>query len=134
MIKGFAHICFTVKDLESSITFYQDKLGFRHAFDFINDQGKRNGVYLFIGGRSFIELFQGEPSGAPPQKPSYRHFCLEVEDIEKTAAALRAQGVAVTPIKIGGDQSWQAWLADPDGNQIELHAYTEQSKQQAALK
>ena len=83
MIKGFAHICFTVRDLDSAIAFYQDKLGFRHAFDFINDQGKRFGVYLHIGGRCFIELFQGEV-GAPPEKPAYKHFCLEVDDIEKT--------------------------------------------------
>ena len=133
MIKGFAHICFTVKDLDSSIAFYQGKLGFRHAFDFINDQGKRSGVYLYIGGRSFIELFQGE-LGAPAEKPAYRHFCLEVDDIEKTVAALRAQGIEVGPVKMGGDNSWQAWLADPDGNKIELHAYTEKSKQQPALK
>jgi catechol 2,3-dioxygenase-like lactoylglutathione lyase family enzyme len=133
MVKGFAHICFSVKDLDSAIAFYQGKLGLRHAFDFINDRGKRFGVYLHIGGRSFIELFQGEV-GAPPEKPAYKHFCLEVDDIEKTAASLRAQGVEVTPVQKGSDQSWQAWLADPDGNRIELHAYTEQSKQQAALK
>jgi catechol 2,3-dioxygenase-like lactoylglutathione lyase family enzyme len=101
MIKGFAHICFTVSDLDSDIAFYQDKLGFRHAFDFINDQGKRYGVYLHIGGRCFIELFQG---------------------------------VEVTPVKRGNDQSWQVGLADLDGNRIELHACTEQSKQQASLK
>ena len=57
-----------------------------------------------------------------------------MDDIEKTAAALRAQGVEVGAVKMGGDQSWQAWLADPDGNRIELHAYTEQSKQQPSLK
>jgi catechol 2,3-dioxygenase-like lactoylglutathione lyase family enzyme len=133
MIKGFAHLCFTVSNLDSAIAFYEGKLGFRHAFDFINDRGERFGVYLHIGGRSFVELFQGEV-GAPPEKPAYRHFCLEVEDIEATAAAFRAQGMEVSQVKRGADRSWQAWLADPDGNRIELHAYTEQSKQQASLK
>ena len=133
MIKGFAHICFTVKDLDSAIAFYQGKLGFRHAFDFINDQGKRFGVYLHIGGRNFIELFQGAPP-VPADKASYRHFALEVDDIEKTVAALRAQGVETTPVQMGSDHSWQAWIADPDGNKIELHGYTPQSKQEAALK
>jgi len=133
MVKALAHICFTVKDVEASIAFYQDKLGFRHAFDFLNDKGKRRGAYLHIGGRSFIEMFQGEV-GAPPVKPSYRHFCLEVDDIEKTAAAFRARGVEVSAVEMGGDNSWQAWLADPDGNRIELHAYTETSWQKPALK
>ena len=79
MIKGFAHICFTVRNLDSAIAFYQGKLGFRHGFDYLNDQGKRFGVYLHISGRNFIELFQGDVD-APPEKPAYRHFCLEVDE------------------------------------------------------
>lgn len=37
MIVGLAHICFTVSNLEESIAFYKDKLGFSPAFDFINE-------------------------------------------------------------------------------------------------
>lgn len=127
MITALAHVCFTVKDLDASIEFYQDKLGFTHAFDFINDQGVRHGVYLHIGGRSFIEMFQG--SYQEPAQGSFRHFCLEVDDIEATAAELRARGVEVTEIKLGKDNSYQCWLADPDGNRIELHQYTPNSQQ-----
>lgn len=38
-------------------------------------------------------------------------------------------GVEVGDITFGSDQSWQAWLKDPDGNNIELHGYTPESKQ-----
>lgn len=127
MITALAHVCFTVKDLDAAIDFYQGKLGFTHAFDFINDQGMRHGVYLHIGGRSFIELFQG--SYQEPAQGSYRHFCLEVDDIEATAAELRSRGVEVTEVKLGKDQSYQCWLTDPDGNRIELHQYTAESLQ-----
>ncbi len=48
MIKGLAHVCFTVRDLDASIAFYQEKLGFTPAFDFINDRGERFGVYLHL--------------------------------------------------------------------------------------
>jgi lactoylglutathione lyase len=34
---------------------------------------------------------------------------------------------------LGGDQSYQAWLADPDGNRIELHQFTDKSLQIQAL-
>lgn len=128
MITALAHVCFTVRNLDASIAFYQDKLGFTPAFDFRNDQGRRTGQYLHVGGRSFVELFEGEV--APPSpKQSYRHLCLEVDDIDKTAADLRASGLEVSDPKLGGDQSWQAWLSDPDGNRIELHCYTPGSKQ-----
>ena len=133
MIRGIAHVCFTASNLEASIEFYQNKLGLGHAFDFINDAGKRFGVYLHAGGRGFVEMFQGEV-GAPAQNPSYRHMCLEVENIQEAVKALKAKGVEVTAPKLGSDHSWQAWIADPDGNRIELHAYTPESKQSAALK
>jgi predicted enzyme related to lactoylglutathione lyase len=57
-----------------------------------------------------------------------------VDDIEQTVRALRARGVEVSEVKMGGDQSWQAWLADPDGNRIELHQYTPESWQAPFLR
>jgi catechol 2,3-dioxygenase-like lactoylglutathione lyase family enzyme len=132
MIVGLAHICFTVSNLEESIAFYKDKLGFSHAFDFINEKGERFGVYLHIGERNFIELFVAKPE-PPDQKQSYRHFCLEVDDIQATVSKIRSNGVEVSDVKMGGDHSWQAWLSDPDGNRIELHQYTKESKQNVSL-
>lgn len=133
MITGLAHVCFTVADLEASIAFYQGKLGFSHAFDFINNDGRRFGVYFHIGGRNFIELFEGKLD-QPAKGQSYRHICLEVNDIKATASELRSQGVEVSEVKMGSDNSWQAWLTDPDGNRIELHEYTPESKQNVSLK
>lgn len=132
MIKALAHVCFTVSNLDASEAFYRDKLGFKPAFDFRNDQGRRTGLYLHIAGRSFLELFEGElDEPAPCQR--YRHLCLEVDDIEIAAETLRESGVEVSQPKLGADNSYQAWITDPDGNRIELHAYTPQSRQSAHL-
>jgi len=128
MIKGLAHVCFVVRDLEKSLEFYVGKLGMPIAFEFKKDQGKRFGVYLRAGGRCFIELFQGQPA-APAEKQSFKHICLEVDDIEKTVADLKAKGIEVGPITLGCDESYQAWLKDVDGNEIELHGYTAKSWQ-----
>ena len=127
MVKALAHICFTVRDLDASLDFYEGNLGLTKAFDFINDQGVRFGVYLRVGGRSFIELFVGDSPAA--EGGSYKHFCLEVEDVAAAVTTLRAAGVEVTDAVLGSDNSWQAWLSDPDGNRIELHGYTGESKQ-----
>jgi lactoylglutathione lyase len=132
MIKGLAHTCFVVKDLEASIDFYCRKLGLTPAFDFINDQGKRFGIYIHVGGRCFIELFVGQPQ--PVEKASYQHLCLEVEDFDATVATLQQRGVAVTGVSLGSDHSYQAWITDPDGNVMELHGYTPKSKQAPWLK
>lgn len=129
MVLGLAHVCFVVADLERSLAFYRDRLGFAVAFEFRRDNGARYGVYLKAGRRNFIELFTGEAKPAADAKPSYRHICLEVDDVAKTVADLRGQGVTVTDPKLGLDQSWQAWLSDPDGNPIDLHGYTPRSWQ-----
>ncbi len=133
MITGLAHVCFVVGDLEASIAFYKDKLGLTPAFDFVNEQGERFGIYLHAGGRTFVELFQGDVAERAPEQ-SYQHFCLEVEDFDQTVEELRGRGVEVSEVKLGMDHSWQAWLADPDGNRIELHGYTEQSWQRPWLR
>lgn len=132
IVKGLAHVCFTVSDLEASIAFYRDKLGMTPAFDFVKD-GKRYGVYLHVGGRSFIELFQGKLA-APAEGQAYRHLCLEVQDVAEAVRRIREHGGEVTDPKLGGDNSWQAWLSDPDGNRIELHSYTPESKQSPWLR
>jgi glyoxylase I family protein len=133
MITGLAHICFVVSNLEESIAFYKDKLGLSPAFDFRNDKCEMTGIYLHIGGRNFIELFKSNPEQSD-QKGSYKHFCLEVDDIQSTADEFRKNGVEVSEVKMGGDNSWQAWLSDPDGNRIELHQYTSESKQNIGFK
>lgn len=133
MIRGIAHVCYLVRDLEKSVQFYCDVLKLKQAFEFWDEKGKRFGVYVHVGGRNFIELFEGE-SAAVKETASYRHLCFEVDDIRATVKELREQRVDVSDPKMGGDGSWQAWLADPDGNQIELHEYTLESKQEKALK
>ena len=132
MIQGIAHVCFTDQDLDRSVAFYE-ALGCRHAFDFTRDSGERFGAYLHVGGRTFIELFIGDLAD-PAEGQRYRHMCLEVDDIHKTVEELRSRGLEVEDIKMGSDHSYQAWLSDPDGNRIELHHYTKESKQTPHLK
>jgi len=132
MITGMAHVCFVVRDLETAITFYVEKLGLAHAFNFRNEKGERTGVYLHVGYRQFIELFQGN-RGERDDTQSYRHLCLEVDDLRTTLAILRERGVETTEMLFGGDNSWQSWLTDPDGNRIELHQYTNTSLQNVSL-
>ena len=128
IIAGIAHVCYGVSDLEASIAFYCDKLGLEPAFDFRRPDGTKFGQYIHAGGRCFIELFVGDVQGTV-EGQSYRHLCLEVEDIEYSVATLRERGVEVTDIKMGSDNAQQAWITDPDGNRIELHGYTNNSKQ-----
>ena len=134
MITGLAHLCFTVTNLEKSVAFYRDTLGLTPAFDYVDENGHWYGQYLYVGERNFIELFEGKVVSPPAESQAYRHFCLEVTDIHNLVSTLRARGLEVTDVKTGKDHSYQAWIADPDGNRIELHCYTPESKQKGWVK
>jgi predicted enzyme related to lactoylglutathione lyase len=48
---------------------------------------------------------------------------LEVTGLDEYCDKLKTNGVEVSGISMGMDNSRQAWIADPDGNQIELMEY-----------
>ncbi|NKB67481.1 MAG: VOC family protein [Candidatus Latescibacteria bacterium] len=125
MIKQLAHLCIHSLDLEKTRWFYCDVLGAEVTFDF-DKNGSLFGYYFKLGGSTFLEVFQGEPGDA---NGNIKHICLEVEDIDCVVAALKENGVEVTDKKLGGDHSWQAWTADPNGVRIEFHQYTKESMQ-----
>ena len=55
--KGIGHVAFNVRDMEKTIAFYEETLGFKKAFEI---QRPENGepwiVYVYGGGGQFIEL------------------------------------------------------------------------------
>ena len=126
MIKGIAHTCFNTANLAAIIEFY-NAIGLPVAFEFRRDDGSLFGVYFRVGNRTFIEFFTH--IARPADAANYRHICFEVDDINATVADIRAKGIKISDPKLGSDNSWQAWLADPDGNPIELHSYTPTSWQ-----
>jgi len=128
MIIGHAHTCFIVSDLAQIVDFYVNKLGLKLAFDFRREDGARFGVYIRLGNRTFLEFFEGSLNARAEQQ-SYAHLCLECDDVARTVDEFRSRGVDVSDPILGIDQSWQAWLSDPVGNRIELHAYTPASWQ-----
>ena len=127
MIKAIAHICISTKDLNKTEQFYCSCLGLSKKFNFIRE-GKVIGYYLQINESNFIEVFNTDTNSSE-EEPQIKHFCLEVEDLDKAIEKIRECGVSITDKKMGADNSWQAWLADPNGVKIELHQYTDRSCQ-----
>lgn len=122
MITGIGHVAFRVSNLEDSLRFYCDILGFKEAFRLYSDQGELWIVYLKISDNNFIELFpyKGEMEKGY-EKKSYQHLCLLVDDINKTLEELASRGLNVQgKPNQGKDGNFQYWITDPDGNRVEL--------------
>lgn len=131
MIIGLTHAAVRVTDLDASIAFYRDVLGLEETFRLTNDAGEAWPVYLKVAENQFIELFPGAsgPHEAP-KNAGLVHICLQVDDIQSAFRELTARGLVPhrEPI-LGADGSWQFWTSDPDGNPIEFHQFTPESRQ-----
>lgn len=127
MIKRIAHLCLISKDLAATERFYTTALGLKKAFNFLT-KGTVTGFYLAVGEDSFIEVFLTDQT--PDGKSSaIQHFCLEVDSIDEISVCVKKAGYGITEKQMGSDQSWQAWITDPNGVRIELHEYTPASSQ-----
>jgi lactoylglutathione lyase/glyoxylase I family protein len=127
MIKQLTHINIGSYDLATSEHFYCNILGMEKTFEFIKD-GELYGFYIVAGNTTFVEVFieENEIKDTPT---IMRHLCFEVEDLEAAIAEIRVKGWEITDKKFGCDNSWQAWITDPSGVQIELMQYTKESSQ-----
>ena len=137
MIRQLAHLNFDTNDLSRIIDFYVNKLGLQVKFTLNNQQGQPFGYYFGWGNTTFLEFFDqamaaevwGGNMGELTTGTRYKHFCLEVTGLDEYCGMLKSKGVVVSPISMGMDNSRQAWIADPDGNAIELMQYEASSLQ-----
>ena len=108
-----------VSDVDRSIAFYADKLGFNKDFDVQPSEGVRvvqftpDGSGCSVGFGTGLEVYAGEPG-------SIRGLHLAVEDIVEARAELVGRGVDVGEIKDFGGGVRGADFSDPDGNSFEL--------------
>jgi catechol 2,3-dioxygenase-like lactoylglutathione lyase family enzyme len=124
IFKDLGHLAVRVTNLQSSLDFYS-RLGFREMTRLLNDKGEAWIVYLRINDDQYLELF---PGGEGPWSPRGNgtgifHMCLTVDNLDEAEARLAKAGVNLSqPRKPGKglDNNRGMWIADPDGNQIEI--------------
>ncbi len=124
MITGIAHMVVTVKDMEESIRFYTEVLGFYKAFDFKHlETGAPWIEYLSVSPGQFVELFYGGTEENPwnDNLIGFNHLCLQVDDIYDLVRMIRDAGYPIDSEPVQGlDDNLQAWIRDPNSIRIEL--------------
>lgn len=124
------HVGVVVHDLQVSLVWYRDNLGFEHQYSFTVPDAQ---VAMLVRGEARLEIIQVE--GAAPLANERKeietfltigginHFALIVDDLEETVAALAAKGVeiAIPPSSVpnhSGDRF--AYIRDNEGMLVEL--------------
>ena len=136
-ITGLGHVAIKVTDLDRSLDYYVNKLGFAEMMRLNKDDGSVWLVYLRITADQYLEVFPGAENDRAPgwNANGLNHVCLTVDNIDPVLAQLAAKGLTLLlPLKTAIDGNRQAWLEDPDGNRIELMEMAPDSLQYKAIK
>lgn len=136
-INGLGHVAIKVTDLDRSLDYYINKLGFPEMLRLTKDDGTVWLVYLRITDEQYLEVFPGAENERAPgwNANGMNHMCLTVDNIDEVLARIAAAGLSLLlPLKTAIDGNRQAWLEDPDGNRIELMEMAPDSMQYAAIR
>jgi lactoylglutathione lyase len=120
MYKRIDHVALHVKDLDRSVSFYEQHFGFRNYFQHPVPGGMQI-AYLKLGD-TVLELTHhsdGAMTGF--------HFCLETDNFDQSVEDLKKKGVEVvraphdTAPREPREKGWRRVVfRGPDGEQIEL--------------
>ncbi|MFA6984096.1 MAG: VOC family protein [Sedimentibacter sp.] len=123
---GFDHLAITVSNLQQSIRFYRDVLGFKVLGQLIQDDGNFIIVYLDMGNNKVLELFNFTEKGEPittynDKNIGIKHFAFKVDDVDETYRYLKAKNVEFTMEPTDAEGGVRiAFFKDPDGILIEI--------------
>jgi lactoylglutathione lyase len=143
VIVGAHHTCFQVADLQRSLGFYHDLLGFELIWERVNqetyvrtvvgqpDATLHQAMLRFPGSDHLLELIDYRdvdrtPVDTDTVNPGTAHICLLVTDFEAFYASLVTAGVpsvSDAPVRItsGPNEGRLAvYMIDPDGFRVEL--------------
>jgi lactoylglutathione lyase len=123
------HVAIWVRDLERMCHFYVAMLGAKSGAPYDNPRNGFRSIFVSFGDGARVELMSqpGQSQGQSAQSRfGYAHLALSLGTraaVDATIACLESHGVTVlSRPRVTGDGYYEAVLADPEGNRIELVA------------
>ena len=123
------HVGIAVEDMDESLAFYTEIMGFEEAFRVTNDEGQVGLAYLRVSETTFVEL---QP--ANENRPvGLNHFGIQVEGMAAVKAMYEGRGASPGETRRGSTQAILSNILDPQGVPIELSEYPPDSLQGKAI-
>jgi catechol 2,3-dioxygenase-like lactoylglutathione lyase family enzyme len=117
MLRGLNHITFAVSDVDRSLDFYMNILGFSGIVKW------DSGAYLSLG-----DFWLCLSLDKPERKNDYTHVAFDISehDFEKAAISLKEQNIEEW--KENSSEGNSLYILDPDGYKLELHSGSLESR------
>ncbi|ELB2157744.1 fosfomycin resistance glutathione transferase [Vibrio parahaemolyticus] len=117
MITGLNHITIAVSDVECSLKFYRDILGFMAHVKW------DGGAYLSAG-----ELWLCLSLDQPCPKSDYTHIAFDIAPDKFEVFTKRVASLGVEVWKENKSEGQSLYILDPDGHKLEIHSGSLQSR------
>lgn len=124
----FHHMGLMCSDMAATERFYSHWFGFERAR--VVELGKGDRIIFLKSGPLYLELFNATqpnpnpaPTGTGPDHPGWRHLAFKVDDVDAVLAEMGADArITAGPMDFDAFiPGWRsAWVADPDGNIVEI--------------
>ncbi|MDO8568644.1 MAG: VOC family protein [Dehalococcoidales bacterium] len=126
MFKRIDHIEITTANLDETIAFYTNILGFKMKERNKMDRPPLEEIDYLTLGDTMVEVLAVKnpaPITTNAWQVGYRMMALEVDDMDKTLVELKKKGIEATwgPVSLG--KSKRAEIKDPNGLPIELRQW-----------
>jgi len=112
-VRGLNHVTLAVSDLDLSVVFYRDVLGFQLRKIW------RDGAYLEAG--ALWLCLSPDPKTRTAPHPDYTHLAFDVADAEFSALCKSVEQSGATIWKNNKSEGSSLYFLDPDGHRLELH-------------
>ena len=111
MINGLNHITIAVSNLDESLRFYGEVLGFKAHVKWAG------GAYLTVGSLWFCLSID-----TTCEKSDYTHLAFDVDESLFESYCTKLKELGVQEWKINKSEGSSLYILDPDGHKLEIHS------------